>query len=375
MSVVETVIPPQPTADEGRPKQIGLIADDYTCRMLTAAGLRSGHEFRVLGPELPQSETRAAAELDRFVRGLDLLLCDPSALPLAPIESLGRHCRLHPNPAALRLGRDRHEQRMLLEQLDIPTFPILPVDSRAELHSAFARLRRPAVLKPRDPAGSQRHALIQREQELAENWLLLGGERLVLEPLLPLQRELVLVAVRSATGEMAYYPLAERHPEHPEIWTAPAAAAGTYQSEAASYAGQVLRRLDYVGVLAVSYYLTGRTDRTDRRLLAARITPGLHPAGYWTVEGAFTSQYDNCLRAVLGEPLGTIGKRGYAGTRNLSFPPERMPELMEIGGVQLHIHARDADRRLFHGHVAVQSSDPESVHRRLDEVRSVLRSH
>lgn len=359
MSTAETHAPLRPVPGDGRPKRIGLVGGDYTRRMLMAAGLPGGHQFHLLDLAEP------AANLPE--EPLDLLLCDAPEGPLDALQALSRNCPLFPGLPVLRLGRDRLEQQRLLEQLDLPTCSLLPVAARAELRAAWARLQRPAVLKPRDPSGRRRCAILEQESDLDEAWLLLGGEPLVLEPVLPVSQELVLTAVRGISGEVAYYPLAERSPQHTDLWIAPAAAAAEYQTEAAGLAGRVLRRLDYVGVLSLRFFVT------NRRLVAAGLTPGFHPAGYGTVEGAFTSQYENALRAVLGQPLGCVGPRGYTATLGLRYPAGRVPRLLELGCAQLHLHSRETGGGICRGHLSIQSPDRDRLYLRLAEVADAVR--
>ena len=360
MPFVEPRFPLQPAPGDDLPRQIGLLTGDYSRRMLMAAGLAQGHQFHALDPE-----GRGPHGMDLPI---DLVLCDAPDMSLNQLESLHRRCPLYPGLPALRLGKDRLEQRRLLERLDFPTYPLLSVETRSELREARARLQCPAVLKPRDPSGTRRSAILDSEADLEEAWLLLGGEPLVLEPLLPVHQELVLTAVRSLTGEIAYYPLTERHPQRPDLWVAPAAAAETFQTEAASLAGRVLRELNLVGVLALRFFVT------ERSLVAAEITPGFHPAGYWTVEGAYTSHYENALRAVLGQPLGPVQPRGHTATLGLSYAAARVPQLLEVAGAQLHYHAREAGSGFCRGHVTLQSDHLDRLHQRVEAIAAAVRS-
>ena len=111
--------------------------------------------------------------------------------------------------------------------------------------------------------------------------------------------EVSLIAARNRSGQLAFYPLTEnfhrdgilrmsRAPSHPEL-----------QSLAEQHLTHLLERLDYIGVLAVEFFVRGS------HLLANEMAPRVHNSGHWTIEGSDTSQFENHLRAILGLPLGS----------------------------------------------------------------------
>jgi 5-(carboxyamino)imidazole ribonucleotide synthase len=115
--------------------------------------------------------------------------------------------------------------------------------------------------------------------------------------------EVSLIAARSRVGELAFYPLTEnfhrdgilrisRAPSHPEL-----------QSLAEQHLTHLLERLEYIGILAVEFFVRGS------HLLANEMAPRVHNSGHWTIEGSDTSQFENHLRAILGLPLGSTASR------------------------------------------------------------------
>jgi 5-(carboxyamino)imidazole ribonucleotide synthase len=71
------------------------------------------------------------------------------------------------------------------------------------------------------------------------------------------------------------------------------------QALAEKYMSDVLTRLEYVGVLAVEFFVVGDG------LVANEMAPRVHNSGHWTIEGAATSQFENHLRAITGMELGS----------------------------------------------------------------------
>src|SRR5262249_45372085 len=137
---------------------------------------------------------------------------------------------------------------------------------------------------------------------------------LILERFVPFTRELSVLAVRSRSGETAFYPLVENHHRGGilRLSLAPAPALDArVQRAAEDVARRILESLKYVGLLAVEFF------EHEGSLLANEMAPRVHNSGHWTIEGAVTSQFENHLRAVLGLPLGSTGPAGHCAMINL----------------------------------------------------------
>src|SRR5207248_5187348 len=165
-------------------------------------------------------------------------------------------------------------------------------------------------------------AVLRRPDDVPHAWEALGGVPLILEGFVEFEREVSLLAVRSRSGETAFYPLVENHHRDGMLRLSLAPAPGLtteLQSEAEALGRRVLEALGYVGVLAVEFFQTaGRRGKSGSgRLLANEIAPRVHNSGHWTIEGAETSQFENHLRAVLGLPLGGTACVGHSAMVNL----------------------------------------------------------
>ena len=78
-----------------------------------------------------------------------------------------------------------------------------------------------------------------------------------------------------------------------------AGATHALQQQGETYLRRILEELDYIGVLAVEFFVV------NGKLLANEMAPRVHNSGHWTIEGAKTSQFENHLRAILGMELGS----------------------------------------------------------------------
>ncbi|MCI0547245.1 MAG: 5-(carboxyamino)imidazole ribonucleotide synthase [Candidatus Rokubacteria bacterium] len=356
---------------------VGVLGGGQLGRMLALAGHPLGLTFRFLDPS-PEAPVRdlgdlVAARWDDegaaagFARGLDVLTYELEHVPMATARALACRVPTFPPPAALEAAQDRLTEKTLFEKLGIPTAPFSAVETRAELGSALARLGAPAVVKTRrlgyDGKGQ---AVIRTPAEADVAWDRLGGGPLLVEGLVPFDRELSLLAVRSRAGAFAFYPLVEN--EHRggilrlSRVPAPGSSAGL-QARAEHLARRILEALEYVGVLAVELFQVGD------RLLANEMAPRVHNSGHWTIEGAVTSQFENHIRAILGWPLGTAAARGPSAMLNLIGTTPDPAAVLAVPGAHLHLYgkAERAGRKL--GHITVTADRPAELERHLRTLR------
>ena len=364
---------------------IGILGGGQLGRMLALAGYPLGYHFRFLDPVAGAAPVDALAErirseheyddeaaLAQFVAGVDAVTYEFENVPVAVAEALAARVPVYPPPAALKFAQDRLIEKTFFRDLDIPTPPFAPVETRAELEAAVAKVGLPAMLKTRrlgyDGKGQ---FFIRSTEDVEAAWQTLSGVPLILEGYVDFDRELSILAVRGKAGETAFYPLVQnRHHDgilHRSIAPAPDVSPEA-QALAQSYATRVLERLDYVGVLAIELFGVGEM------LIANEMAPRVHNSGHWTIEGAETSQFENHLRAIMGMPLGSTAPRGHTAMLNIlgDFPPD-VAAILAIPGTHLHLYDKTARPGRKLGHITLRCDDQGDFDTRLAQVKALLR--
>src|SRR4030095_577843 len=116
----------------------------------------------------------------------------------------------YPPPRALEVSQDRLEEKRFFERLGIPTPDFAAVATRAELDAAVARIGLPVVIKTRRFGYDGKGQMILRTlEDVAHAWETLGAASLIVERLVPFERELSVLAVRAKSGETRFWPLVE----------------------------------------------------------------------------------------------------------------------------------------------------------------------
>lgn len=356
--------------------RIGVLGGGQLGRMLALAGLPLGLEFTFLDP----AEDPCAAAVGGHLRAP---FTDPDALrelaricqrvtyefenvPVQAASELAKTVPVYPPPAALEVAQDRLAEKRFFRSVGIRTAEFESVASPQDLKRAADRVGLPAVLKTRrmgyDGKGQR---VLASGADLHAAWEALGGQDLLLEEFVRFRRELSVLAARSQSGEMVYYPVVETHHEGGilRLSIAPAPDLSAALVEAAhGYARRLLEALNYVGVLCLELF------ETDGGLLANEMAPRVHNSGHWTIEGACTSQFANHIRAVAGLPLGSAQARGFCAMVNLIGQRPDPGAVLRVPGACYHWYGKVSRPGRKVGHVTVCAESWEVLQQRLGQL-------
>lgn len=362
--------------------RVGVLGGGQLGRMIALAGYQLGVRFRHLGSpqdtsagEVAEQVTAAYEDTDaliRFADGLDVVTYESENVPLDAARVLAEFVQIQPSITALEAAQDRLNEKVVFAQLGIPTAPYAQVDGQDQLESAAARIGYPSVLKTRRMGyDGKGQFVLRRSEELQLAWDRLGGQPLILEGLVPFDRELSILAVRGRSGETLFYPLIENRHADGILRASYAPAPDLHadlQSIAEDYAMRTLDALDYVGVLAIELFQVGG------QLIANEMAPRVHNSGHLTIEGAETSQFENHVRAILGYPLGSTKLIGHSVMVNLIglIPP--IANVLAHADAHLHLYGKAPRPGRKLGHITIRGQDEKLVHRSAEKLRAALLS-
>ena len=292
---------------------VGMVGGGQLSRMTHQAAIALGLSLRVLADATHDSAALVASgvvvgshtsleDLVGFAEGCEVVTFDHEHVPGELIEALeGKGFTVLPGSAALRHAQDKQVMRERLVQLGAPVPPFATVATAEQLEAFAAEHGWPVVLKAATGGYDGKGVWIVGSAAEAAP-VLAGGVRLLVEQLVPLQRELAAVVARSPYGQAAAWPVVETVQADGICVEVVAPAPGLPDEravEAQSLALRLAAELGVVGVLAVELF------ETADGLLVNELAMRPHNSGHWTIEGARTSQFEQHLRAVLDYPLGT----------------------------------------------------------------------
>jgi 5-(carboxyamino)imidazole ribonucleotide synthase len=287
--------------------------------------------------------------LARLASHSDVLTFDWENIPGRALAPLKRLTRIRPSPRALRLSQDRLHEKALFTKLGIPVARHAAIDSRAQLLRALERLGLPGVLKTRTLGyDGKGQAVIRRVADAEAAWSRLQSQALIYEAFQPFEREVSIIGARSASGELAYYPLAANtHAGGILRYCIAPYANRRLERAAALYLRRLLRSLEYIGVLALEFFVV------DGALVANEMAPRVHNSGHWTIEGCVTSQFENHLRAICDLPLGSTRPLGHAAMINFLGRMPSREALLGIEGLAFHDYGKSARAGRKLGHATI----------------------
>jgi len=294
---------------------------------------------------------------------------------LALCEASGK---LRPSSQSIKIGGDRRLEKQLLAQCSVNNAQHVIVEDEKSFNAAIESLSLPIILKSAlagyDGKGQWRLKSLEQAPQI---WLEVAEffagstsdvpQGLVAEQMVPFDREVSLVGMRSATGEIKVYPLTENHHTDGVLSVSLALDANQQlQQEATEVFTRITNSLGYVGTLAIEFFQVGD------QLLVNEIAPRVHNSGHWTQQGADTCQFANHIRAVCGLPLGGTQLLRPTAMINILGEDTVANDILAIEGASVHWYGKTKRAGRKMGHINVSGNTPEQLQQRLVAVANLL---
>ncbi len=345
---------------------LGILGGGQLGRMLALSAASLGYRTHVFTPEGSSPASQVAtletvadfgdgAALDAFAASVDAITLEFENIPVDTVVRLARHRHVRPGARALEVAQDRVAEKTFAQAQGAGTAPFIAVDDLAGLGTALARLGTPAILKTRRFGYDGKGQFVIRDAaDAGAAWAAINGQPAILEGFVDFALEISIVGARSATGEIRCFDAVENRHRHGilDLTLAPASIAPATAKAAQQVTARLLTALDYVGVLAVEFFVT-----REGGVLVNEMAPRVHNSGHWSIEGALTSQFEQQVRATLGLPLGDPARLADAAMLNLiGSDALAWPGLAADPAARLHLYGKAevrAGRKM--GHVTVLS--------------------
>jgi 5-(carboxyamino)imidazole ribonucleotide synthase len=344
--------------------KIGILGAGQLARMIALAGYPLGLDFIFLDPSLDACANTLGEHLHgdyndpvllaELAERADVVTYEFENVPAQVANYLADHTKVYPPAKALEIAQDRWVEKNFFRELGIPTPQFALVDSFDNLASSMSTLAYPAILKTRTQGyDGKGQSLLKAQADLQPAWEKLQGLPAIVEAFVPFSREVSIIAARSVSGSVVFYPLSENLHQGGILRIAESRANEPMQAQAEDYITRLLNALDYVGVMALELF------EVDGELIANEFAPRVHNSGHWTTEGAETSQFENHLRAILDLPLGATTALGKAAMVNFIGGLPATADVLAIGNAHLHLYGKSPrkGRKVAHATVRTNSEN------------------
>ncbi len=358
---------------------IGILGGGQLGRMLVLAGYPLGLSFRIFEPaeesSAAQIASRIRAEYDDYQslyhlsQNTDVITYEFENVPTQTAKWLSERVPIFPGVQALTISQDRILEKSFFRDLGIRVPRFVAVENEQQFRAGVDSIGLPLVLKTtRFGYDGKGQMIIRQPADLATAWTKLGGRPLILEELVPFDRELSLISVRRKNGDIAYYPLVENHHHEGMLaqTIAPAPSCSTkLQQLAEQMARTTLEALNYVGVLAIEFFQIGE------ELWVNEMAPRVHNSGHWTIEGAVTSQFENHLRAILDWPLGSTAVIRPTAMINLIGCHPFAENALALPGIAWHWYGKSVRKNRKLGHITICANSESERQFLIEKIKSL----
>lgn len=363
-------------------KTLGIAGGGQLARMLAEAAHGLGLRVVVLDPtpNSPAAQVADSQLLGDYKDGGKILqfagMCDAMTFDIESVnaealkELSARRFPVHPTPTTLSIVQDKLKQKQFLTARNIPVAPFADISDAASLGY-------PQVIKARSGGFDGRgNALVASPEEIPAAMHKLKHAPAYAEQFVRFEKELAIVAARTADGSIEVYPLVETiHKNHicQEV-LAPAWVADDVVRKAHDVAQKVLASFDGAGVFAIELFLV------DGSILVNEIAPRVHNSGHFSIEACETSQFENHVRAVMGMPLGPTKMKVPAaamvnilGERSGKAEPKGIAEAEALGGVKVHIYGKmDTRPERKMGHITAVADTLTEAKEKAEKARTLV---
>jgi 5-(carboxyamino)imidazole ribonucleotide synthase len=363
---------------ENEPMTLGILGGGQLAKMLALDAYRLGLNVAVIDKEsctpagdMTQLEFAEGwtkeHELENFAMVSDIITLENEFIDPQILRRAGKNKKLYPSPETMELVQDKFIQKRTFQSAGIPVPVFAEINNEKEALDFGTKNGYPFLLKTRklgyDGYGN---FTVKTENDVKEAFEKFAGKPLLAEKFVNFTKELAVMAVRSSKGETVAYPCVETIQENHicHIVIAPAQIDEKYREQTKQLALKCVESIDGVGVFGVEMFLCEGGE-----ILINEIAPRPHNSGHYTIEACRTSQYENCIRAVCGLPLGSTEMYKPAavminllGKREGSGVPSDVTKMLEFKNAKLHLYNKKTSRKgRKMGHITCLGDDAKDT--------------
>ena len=328
---------------------IGILGGGQLGRMLAMAAAEMGLDVHIFTPEEDSPAARVAkrtwvanwddtAALKEFAASIVAATLEFENVPVAAADLIEANgVPMRPNGRTLARAQDRLAEKTFFREIGIEPAPFARVDGPGDIQTALDSLGGNGVLKSRFSGYDGKGQVRLKDKAPETAWADVGGGPSLIEAWIEHDREISVVAARSASGEFVAFDPPEN--DHSggilRCSTFPSSAPKAVLDEAVALARKLADALEYVGVLALELFIT-----KDGKLLANEFAPRVHNSGHWTQDACMTGQFEQHIRAVAGWPLGDPARHSDGEMINLLGEDALGWERYLAEGAKLHLYGK-----------------------------------
>jgi len=369
-------------------RTVSILGGGQLGRMLIQAGTDFNINFRILDPDknapcratAPEFVCGSLTDFDtvyHFGKGADIITIEIENVNTHALKALEKEgINVFPQPHIIELIQDKRLQKQFYDKHHIPTAPFVLTENKSEITHYLDWL--PAVHKCGKGGYDGKGVQIINSMTDIEKAFDVPS---VLEKKIAIQKEISVIVARNQKGEISTFPAVEcvYHTTHNlvDYLLAPAQISEEIEQQARHLAVTIIKKLGLIGILAVEMFVDD-----NQHILVNEIAPRPHNSGHQSIEGNYTSQYAQHLRAILNLPLGNTDLRCHSAMLNLLGDPghegyaiyEGMENILTLDKVYVHLYGKKQTKPFRKmGHITILGENKTELLDKINYIKQYFR--
>ena len=375
----------------GKNKTLGILGGGQLGKMVLDVSNRWGLKVYVLDSNIECPSSKLCSKffvgdlmdydtVVQFGQNVDLITIEIENVnveALKFLESKGK--KVFPQPRVIEIIQDKSKQKEFYIDNEIPTSSFRSCNGIEELKSLISKgeISYPFIWKA-SKMGYDGYGV----NKISDNKSLekLSDCHCIVEELISIEKELSVMVGLRESGEILNYPVVEmefnKDSNQVEYILSPAQISQELKIKAEKLACKTAEKFKICGIIAVEMFLTNQDE-----ILVNEVAPRPHNSYHFSIEGSYTSQFEQFLRAILDLPLGStkilqnsvmvnlVGEKNSKGIVEY----KNFDQIIGIEGVNPHIYGKfetKPNRKM--GHVTIINEDIEVAKTIAKEIKETI---
>ena len=375
----------------GKNKTLGILGGGQLGKMVLDVSNRWGLKVYVLDSNIECPSSKLCSKffvgdlmdfdtVVQFGQNVDLITIEIENVnveALRFLESKGK--KVFPQPRVIEIIQDKSKQKEFYIDNEIPTSSFRSCNGIEELKSLISKgeISYPFIWKA-SKMGYDGYGV----NKISDNKSLekLSDCHCIIEELISIKKEISVMVGLRESGEILNYPVVEmefnKDSNQVEYILSPAQISQELKIKAEKLACNIAEKFKICGIIAVEMFLTNQDE-----ILVNEVAPRPHNSYHFSIEGSYTSQFEQFLRAILDLPLGStkilqnsvmvnlVGEKNSKGIVEY----KNFDQIIGIEGVNPHIYGKletKPNRKM--GHITIINEDIDIAKTIAKEIKETI---
>jgi len=316
----------------------------------------------------------------KFGEKCDIITFEIEHVNVDALEFLEKNGKeVYPKSKTLKIIQDKNKQKSFLKKNSIPTANFKFFSNISEFKSSINqnKINFPCIWKKTKFGYDGFGVKILKSFDDIDS---LPETEMIIEDLIPFEKELSVIVSRNVSGEIKCYDTVEmefnKNSNQVVFVISPARIENKVNKYAKELAIKISESLDCIGLLAVEMFLHGE------KILVNEIAPRPHNSGHFSIEACDSSQFQQHLRSILNLKLGETNHEGTAIMLNLvgqenhngNVIYQNLEKVYECKSANLHLYGKKETRpNRKMGHITIICNKFEDAYAKAKFLKNIVK--